>query len=255
MSLVFGNNVMISFYNGSVYLPFGCARSTTVNLLSDTTGKSTVGSGDWKEKEITALDWNFTLEGVISLNSGLTVSPGNITANEIYRQWFTKNPIFIEFVVTADDGTFTMMNGEALITNISTNGAINSTSSINITGEGTGQLTSSVNFVITNVQANTPAAGQTTLTFDFDTTQGATAYTIKQTELTTGIVTNDTAAGPPRTRIVTSIYNYSFQLKPEPTGDFGPPIYWPVPQQKDNYIIDNDSNLIKDNDGAFLFTK
>jgi hypothetical protein len=50
-------------------------------------------------------------------------------------------PIQIQFFVNDDASNTIQMSGNALITNVSTNGAMNNMASFNVTGEGTGELT------------------------------------------------------------------------------------------------------------------
>ena len=136
MSIVRGEGVIIRFDAGSgVMYPFACGRSITVNMLSDIVGKSTIGSGDWKEKEKVALDWNFTIEGVVYFNR-----EGFITAPTLYEFWLSMAPVAIDFIVSDIEGEEIVFSGNALITNITTNGAVNNVSSLNVTGEGTGEL-------------------------------------------------------------------------------------------------------------------
>jgi len=59
-------------------------------------------------------------------------------------------PITIEFFVIDEVGNEVQYSGTALITNASTNGNINNTSSLNITGLGTGELTRSDGLIIDN---------------------------------------------------------------------------------------------------------
>ncbi len=136
MAIVKGSGVVIRFDAGSgLMVPFACGRSITINMTSDIVGKSTIGSGDWKEKEVVALDWNFSIEGVVYLDT-----IGMITAPTLYQFWLNMAPVAIDYTLTDIDGAEVVMSGNALITNITTNGAVNNVSSLNVTGEGTGEL-------------------------------------------------------------------------------------------------------------------
>jgi predicted secreted protein len=251
MSIVFGEQVLISFLKLGDYLPYGCARSTTLNLTGDIIAKSTVGSGNWKEKEVVALDWNFTIEGVMSLGAS-----GYFLPNDIYNQWFSMQPVQLEFIVNDDDGNSVVMGGTALITNVSTNGAVNNSASFNITGEGTGGLWTSTSFQITKVEPNTPAAGQTRLTFDFDLLTNANAYTIQINDLTASTTIDDTAAGPPRTEIVDATHDYSFSYRAEYSGgpgDWLGKIYY-YSTAGVNYLSDGSGGLIINSNSDNILT-
>ena len=224
MAIVNGNSVIFETADArGNYRPFACARGVTINMVSDLVGKSTIGSGDWKEKEVTALDWNFSCDGVIYLSKdGFTD-----TVNFI-QLWINKTAVNIKFIITDKTGGNIQMAGAVIINAVSPSGAVNNAAGVNITGEGTGALWTNTSFVITNEQPNFPITGQTTLTFGFDSYPGATAYTIRTTNLLTGQTTQDTGGPAPRDLVVSNGFNYSFALRYEPDGFFGYEIFWPV---------------------------
>ena len=134
MSIVRGDNVFVKFNTDDGLTSFACARSVTFNMTADTIGKSTIGSGNWKEYEVVVKGWDFTVEGIVYLDM-----VGVVTAPTVYDFWDAMIPVTIEFLVT-DGTTEVQYSGEALITNVSTNGNVNNNSSLNITGLGTGEL-------------------------------------------------------------------------------------------------------------------
>jgi len=111
-------------------------------MTVDTIGKSTIGSGNWKEYEVVVKGWDFTVEGIVYLDMA-----GVLTVPTIYEMWDAMIPVTIEFLVT-DGTTEVQYSGEALITNVSTNGNVNNNSSLNITGLGTGELMRSEGLII-----------------------------------------------------------------------------------------------------------
>lgn len=136
--IIRGENVSITFFDSgsSNYLGFSCARSVTVNLVAEIIGKSTVGSGKWKEKEKVAWDWNFTIEGAMYLNKSGMVGPP-----EIIDYWQAESPVDMIISMTSEDGDVITYYGSALITNVSATGTVNNAGSMNITGDGTGEFT------------------------------------------------------------------------------------------------------------------
>jgi hypothetical protein len=184
-----------------------------------------VGSGDWKEKEVVALDWNFSMEGIMYL-----AKPGFVDTGNFIEIWKNKTPVALQFFISDVDGNEILMSGNALITALSPTGSVNNVGSLSVTGEGTGGLWTSTSFQIIQVEPNTPTAGQTRLTFTFDLLPGANAYTIQINDLTASTTIDDTASGPPRIEIVNSSHSYSFAYRGEYTGGPGPwspKIYWP----------------------------
>lgn len=135
MSIVKGEGVILKFNDGEQLVPFGCARSITFNMTTDTIGKSTIGSGNWKEYEAVAKGWDFTVEGIVYLEVDDV-----LTAPTAYDLWDAMQPVNIEFLVVDDLGNEVQYSGDVLITGVSTNGNVNNVSSLNITGQGTGEI-------------------------------------------------------------------------------------------------------------------
>lgn len=135
MSIIRGEQVTISFWDGDYFVGFSCARSVTFNLLADFVGKSTIGSGDWKEKEVVALDSNISIEGAMYMNI-----PGMVGPPEIIDYWLNKDPVDALVSMTDTLGNNVTYSLTIIITNISGNGTVNNAGSMNITGEGTGEF-------------------------------------------------------------------------------------------------------------------
>ena len=143
MAIVKGEGVILKFNDGVSLVPFGCARSITFNMTTDLIGKSTIGSGNWKEYEAVAKGWDFTVEGIVYLDMA-----GVLTAPTVYTMWDAMQPINIEFFVIDDVGNEVQFSGNAIIMNVSTNGNVNNNSSINISGQGTSDLLRSEGLII-----------------------------------------------------------------------------------------------------------
>ena len=99
MAIVRGEGVILKFNDGVELVPFGCARSITFNMNADTIGKSTIGSGSWKEYEVVAKGWDFTVEGIVYLEED-----GKVTAPDVYQMWDNMTPVNIEFLVVDELG-------------------------------------------------------------------------------------------------------------------------------------------------------
>lgn len=249
MAIVKGEGVMLKFLNGSEYTPFACARSITLNMTSDFVGKSTIGSGNWKEKEVVALDWNFTIEGIIYLQE-----TGSITAPDIIDLWLSMAPVAIEFFIVDINGNEVLMTGNALITGVTANGAVNNVSSFNITGEGIGELARATFFEISNVVIHADPVNEYDITFDFGTYPGATTYTIEINDLDDNTTTTDAGGAAPRTiEALPSDHGYSFRLKNNITNTYGDYIYYPA-DATDDFVIDADGEFIIDSDNINITT-
>src|SRR5678815_3898440 len=99
MAIVTGEGVILKFNDGVSLVPFGCARSITFNMTADTIGKSTIGSGNWKEYEVVVKGWDFTVEGIVYLDMvGVLIAP------TVYEMWDAMQPVTIEFFVIDEVG-------------------------------------------------------------------------------------------------------------------------------------------------------
>jgi len=236
MSIVRGEQVLISFYNGTTIAPFACSRSITLNLTSDIINKSTIGSGNWKEKEKVALDWNFSIEGITYLQLD-----GYCDFEDVINFWLNMSAIVIQCIVT--DGTNTVtLGGFALITNVSQSGTVNSPANTNITGEGTGQLfvgdiiygNYPTSFFIFSEHPDTPTAGQTTLNFSWaDGDPLPESYIIQINDLTDDTIDHRTGiTDMHKSIVVDSTHTYSFAIASVYFGgaarsEYSPLINWP----------------------------
>lgn len=135
MSIVRGENVNVTFWQDSEFLGFSCVRSCTINMLSDFVGKSTINSGNWKEKEKVAWDWNINIEGAMYMDKDGFVGP-----EEMIDYWLSGSPVGIIARIEDTEGNFLDYYGSVIITNIVINGVVNNAGSMNFTGEGTGEL-------------------------------------------------------------------------------------------------------------------
>src|SRR5690242_18356503 len=130
--IVKGESVINYYWNGSAFVPFACARSITINLKQNLIPKSTVGSGDFQEFDVSYLSWDFSQEGIMYLNKPSFVDTGNIIDT-----WLSKAKILMQFLITDSVGNTLQYRGFALIPQVSLTGSVNNVASTNITGQGT----------------------------------------------------------------------------------------------------------------------
>lgn len=238
MAIVKGESVLLKFFNGTDFLPFACARSITVNLKSDIIGKSTVGSGDWKEKEVVALDWNFSIEGIMYLQKS-----GFDDTEDIIDLWLAKTAVLVQFFITDTASNDIQMTGFALITGVSPTGSVNNVGSVSITGEGTGELSkgSTINygnypleFQIAQEHTNTPTPGQSTLDLVWEAaTPTPDEYSIKIVNTTSSTTTFETGTtSNAHSIVINDLHTYSIYIASVYFGgvgisDYSPAISYP----------------------------
>lgn len=125
MPIVKGDEISISI-NSSI---LSCWRSSTLTIDAETIGKSTIGSGNWKEFEGVSLSWTASGEGLIYNDEDFTI-------HDAYDLMITLATVTV--VVSVGSITYT---GDAIITNIQQQGNVNDNASFNISLQGTGELT------------------------------------------------------------------------------------------------------------------
>lgn len=127
--IVNGQNISISINDGLL----ACWRSSTLDVTAEVIGKSTIGSGNWKEFAGQVLSWTITGEGLIYMDEPFTI-------HDMYDLMITLQEVAVVFEVT--DGTnTTTYSGDALITNIQQQGNVNDNGSFNVSLQGTSYLT------------------------------------------------------------------------------------------------------------------
>lgn len=122
--IVKGEEISIAI-NGEL---ISCWRSSTLQVNVDTIGKSTIGSGNWKEFEGTAINWTVNGEGQIYNDETFTIHDAFDLQIAL---------AVVEVVFSVDAVTYT---GNAIITSIQEQGNVNDNASFNISLQGTGEL-------------------------------------------------------------------------------------------------------------------
>lgn len=142
MYLVKGENISISIHDKII----SCWRSSTLQLTADTIGKSTIGSGNWKEFEGSVLSWTVSGEGQIWQDAAFTI-------HDVYDLMVSLVPVFVTWSVVAVDDVGSVVStieyyGYAIITSIQETGNVNDSGSFNVTMQGTGELSKTTDHLI-----------------------------------------------------------------------------------------------------------
>lgn len=203
----------------------GCARNVKIVKITDTAEKTTKGSGTKREYKPLATSWTGSIDG-LSSEDGITIR----------QLWsYQDNLTVLTMQFDLGDGGLPV-TGDIILTSAEAGGNYNDAATYNVSFQGTGDLSLTglypEDFHIILVQPDTPGAGQTTLTFDFNepSPQG-TSYTIRITKLSDGSQTFSSGGAAPRTVVVTEADKpYSFAIRTEtPSGpsDWSPEITYP----------------------------
>jgi len=268
MAIIKGNDVLFSYWDEAdqELKAFACARSITINMTAELIGKSTAGSGNWKEKEMAVMSWDFIEEGVQYLDV-----PGQMSVTDIIDLFLAGQPVVVSLYSVDETGSNEYyLNGNAIITQVSVNAAVNNMASINITGEGTGPLVKDgpaeygnypTGFEIITENADTPVPGQTTLTFFWDEPVPIPdTYTVEVTDTIEGTsVEYDNILDYDGFNVVVyTDHNYTFRVKSvyfdgNASSNYSPSISWPEVANIDmEYITDSDGVTINDTDNQTI---
>jgi predicted secreted protein len=238
MNLVKGQDISISLNNKIL----ACWRSSTLQITTDTIGKSTVGSGNWKEFEAVVNSWTVSGEGLIYNDATFTI-------HDAFDLQAALTEVFIIFAVVAKDAAGTVLSqkvyyGTAIITNIQEQGNVNDNGSFNLSLQGTGELNKAntanfgnypEDFQVIDVDVNTPVPGQSTLHLVWNAaTPTPDEYKIKMIDNTTSTTTY--VVGPTLGNTVAVVvddsHTYTFSIASVYDGglaisDYSPTINYP----------------------------
>lgn len=228
-------------------IPIGCARSVTLTTTTQIAPISTVGSGIWQEFKGLSLSWNVSTDGLCTFDVNMS-----IPTLRMYQ--FGLTPMYFELVATSGTTQVTY-SGYAIIQNVDETGSYSDVMNYSVQLQGTGELYNSGDFRIINVAPDDPDPGTTTLTFTFSQLSGASAYTIRVRDITTGEVVNNTQGAPPHDIPVDSTHAYAFSYRPQApvTGQWSPEIYWNLDAtSSSSFLIDSNGDFIVDSNGDFI---
>lgn len=217
MSIIRGQDMAIYIGNNRI----ACWRSCTLQVTADIIGKSTVGSGNWKEFDGQVLSWTITGEGLIEMDALMTI-------HDVYDLMITLQPVFVIFEL--DPGVVAVYYyGEAIITQIQEQGNVNDLGNFNISMQGTGELGKGNNvvygnypllFQIIEVSPDEPSPGSTTLDFVWNAAipeEDLWLYRIKVHDVTADTEAfEDTPIGDTshtKAIVVNSTHSYEFSIQ------------------------------------------
>jgi predicted secreted protein len=230
-SFIQGKNVILYFLTSEspeIFTVIGCARNVKLNMNTDTAEKTTQGSGTFREYKPLATSWTASVDGLSSID--------NVTVRDLIALQKALTVIVMQFEI-GDGGL--PLNGDVIITSVENGGNYNDAATFNLSLQGTGELlifygNFPTAFQIISVHVGVPTAGQTTLDFVWNpATPTPASYTIRQTDLTSGIITyyeNIPEAGHTKSIIVLNSDNYSFAIQSvyaHGVSDYSPEITYP----------------------------
>lgn len=213
MSFILGKDVILSVLVDGNYVPICCAKTCKLTTTAEIAGKSTIGSGLWKENK--ALNMSFTLS-----SDGITTLDSNTNLYTLRQLQFALQPVQVQFE-TIQDNVAIVYTATCLIQTVDESGTSNDAGTYNAQFIGTGELLMDLidlllmppdDFDITNVF--TPIDGDTNaVTLDWSAVLGATGYLIRIRNVTTGITTYDVPFGTSDIITTTRHQQYYFAIR------------------------------------------
>jgi hypothetical protein len=132
--VILGKNVIFSVLNSSgVYQPICCCRTAVLSTQTDISGKSTIGSGIWKENKGIVNGWTIKADGVVSIVDNM-----NLFTLRTYQ--FNLTPVLVNFESSDEDGNSILYTGSLIITGVDESKAYNDISTYSMQGIGDGRL-------------------------------------------------------------------------------------------------------------------
>lgn len=183
MSLIRGENVIVAEYSASLlaYVLYGCARSCTLTLATDTIETSTVGQGAFATFIPTKHSFTGSLEGLADLGGTQILSLADLRAKQI-----AKTKLRIMFQRTAENGNVYTDEGDFYLVNSSDSGPYDNMNTYSIEMKGTGLLTQvfTPNEILANVKRfQYSAVGGETLLTSFTNALGGSVSLVGKTVL------------------------------------------------------------------------
>lgn len=135
MSIVKGEDCVVEFYDGSNWYPYVCARSWSLSTVTELIETSVKGSGKFKHFTPTVNSFTGTIDGIVSLNSGTSLTLYTL------RQYQLGHVLQrMRFVRVALDGSTYIDNVEFYITECTDTTSFDNISTFTIQLQGTGVL-------------------------------------------------------------------------------------------------------------------
>lgn len=140
MSLVKGDNVLLTLYNGGFDKPYACSLNSTLEATTDYIETSISGAGNFATWEATRDSWSVSCDGLVSLEE-----VNKLDLAELQALQFAHTKMLMKRTHTSDTGQVYVQIGYVIITNSTDTGNHDGMNTFSLTMKGTGILTQ--NFV------------------------------------------------------------------------------------------------------------
>lgn len=136
MTKVQGKDVILSIYDGSSFIPVGCATNVTINVDTELLPVTTNNSGVWRSFIPRFNEWTFTCEGVTILAGSGKYLPLDTLTLQV-RQ----SGINFQITFTDSDSNTNTFEGFAYIYNTSIDSQYGDFSNFSFSAKGSGAFT------------------------------------------------------------------------------------------------------------------
>lgn len=135
MSLVRGENFIFYIFSTS-WKAYVCARSGNMSIDTETVETTVTGSGNYKSFEPTVHSFTASIEGIISLNVG-----GSLSLPELQALQLAKTKLLCRFTQTSEAGDVYTKECYFYITNSTDTGSFDGIATFQLSLRGTGSIT------------------------------------------------------------------------------------------------------------------
>lgn len=133
MSLVSGKDMILYVFENNTFIPIACSRTCVFTTVTETAGKSTIGSGLFRENKGIVNSGSLSSEGVVSFDDNMSVS------NVRLRQ-FALSSVFFQFRVVDEGGEGVVYSGSMILTSVAETGNYNDIGTYSVQAITTGQI-------------------------------------------------------------------------------------------------------------------
>src|SRR6188472_3860305 len=134
--IVMGENMILEHYNGSDWLPIGCAVSCSFQFTNELIGKTDRNAGLFRKYRVRMSDCTANVQGLVSLVTDTTVSVFYFLQEAIRR---TEQQLRFRF--TDEGGNTQSIEGNWLVSSTSINGDVSAFSEFDLSFPGTSGVT------------------------------------------------------------------------------------------------------------------
>lgn len=133
MSLVLGKDLVLFVFDGVNFVPIACARNCEFTTNTEIAGKSTIGSGLFREVKPIVSSGQLTASGVVSFDNNYPVS-------SLRTLQLNLSSVLYQFHVVDQGGEGVVYSGEMILTTVTETGSYNDIGTFSVQAVTSGEI-------------------------------------------------------------------------------------------------------------------